>query len=125
MEAPSLGEQYAMWQALYGSLILNAFDHEKLQRERGFSDETIKTAGLRSSHVGNREIIAKLAETFPPAHLAYVGIFFETDDGYAPSQIFCGWGATGEETIDPSKKETARAQGRSQSHPYSLPRRRR
>ena len=94
-----------MWQALYDGLILNAADHEKLQRERGFSDEMIKSAGLKSSHVGNREIIAKLADTFPPAHLAYVGIFFETDNGFIPSQIFCGWGRTGEEVVDPRTKK--------------------
>lgn len=105
MEAPSLGEQYAMWQALYESLILNAADHERLKRERGFSDDLIKLAGLRSSHVGNREIILKLAEKFPPSHLAYVGILFETDDGFIPSQIFCGWGRTGEELVDPRTKK--------------------
>jgi hypothetical protein len=108
MNAPTLEEQSQMWHALYERLMLNAADQAKLQKERGFSDDLIKLAGLRSSHPGNRELIASLAEKFPPAQLAYVGIFYEYDGDYMPSQFFYGLGPTGREIEDPKTRKKKR-----------------
>jgi hypothetical protein len=111
---PSFEEQAAMWHALYERLVLNAADHAKLQAERGFSDDVIRQSGLRSSHAGNREIIASLAEKFPPAQLAYAGIFHEWEGEYLPSKFFCGYGPTGREIPDPKhpgKKKRERKMG--------------
>lgn len=69
--SPPAGPFHALWQ----KLTLNADDHAAFKKKRGFTDETIRSAGLRSNGPQNEHHLDALADTYSPEDLVAAGIF--------------------------------------------------
>jgi hypothetical protein len=86
--------QPTVWEDLFSRLSLTASDREALKRKRGFTRETIESAGYRSSSGGNRDALAPLLSEYPYGLLLSEGIAVkDTETGKVKinSQL-CGWG---------------------------------
>jgi hypothetical protein len=92
-EPPPDAPKLQIWNRMHQLLTLSPQDVVKLGKERGFSKETIKEAGFKSSNRKNRELLAPLLVEFPPGILLSTGIANKADDGSLKiSGQLCGWG---------------------------------
>ncbi len=92
-----------VWGDLYSRLLLTANDREKLKRERGFTRETIESAGYRSSARENQRVIKDLIQIHPPGLLLSEGIAVKDEDTgeiKLNSQL-TGWGVRDEAWTNP------------------------
>jgi len=93
------------WAAAWLKLPLTVNDFEKLTRERGFSEKTIRTLGFRSNNYSNKRLLEQLADEFPVDLLIREGIFkVEGRQGPRLSGQFYGYGITDEKGNDGERK---------------------
>jgi hypothetical protein len=86
--------QTTVWDDIFSRLSLTASDRENLKRQRGFSRETIETAGYRSSTSANRTSLQHILDNYPLGILLSEGIAVkDTETGAIKINAqLCGWG---------------------------------
>ena len=91
---PPAPDEPTVWEDLYSRLSLDNSDRESLKRKRGFTRESIESAGYRSSVKENRALLAPLMDKWPHAVLLAEGIVnrdVETGKLKINAQL-CGYG---------------------------------